>query len=130
MQALEEEFFRQGDGEKEKGLSVSPLMDREKNGITKSQVGFFDIVALPLFQTFAQAFSESTPMLEAVKDNYYLWREDSSREGSREMNAGSSGSVEMITSRSTRRSMDERTGVQSQIHEMTASVFLATSKNS
>lgn len=35
---LEEEFFRQGDSEKENQLSVSPLMDRDKNGITKSQV--------------------------------------------------------------------------------------------
>lgn len=40
------------------------------------QVGFFDIVALPLFQSFAQAFIESTPMLDAVKDNYQMWREE------------------------------------------------------
>ena len=38
VQALEEEFFLQGDNEKQNGLSVSPLMDRDKNGITKSQV--------------------------------------------------------------------------------------------
>ncbi|KAL6760116.1 3',5'-cyclic-nucleotide phosphodiesterase [Haematococcus lacustris] len=73
---LEEEFFRQGDREKANALSVSPLMDREKNGITKSQVGFFDIVALPLFQSFAQAFHDATPMLDAVKDNYQMWREE------------------------------------------------------
>lgn len=76
VQYLEEEFFRQGDKEKEIGLSVSPLMDREKNGITKSQVGFFDIVALPLFQSFSQAFADASPMLEAVKDNYAMWREE------------------------------------------------------
>lgn len=35
---MEEEFFRQGDREKANDLTVSPLMDREKNGITKSQV--------------------------------------------------------------------------------------------
>lgn len=73
---LEEEFFRQGDREKNNCLSVSPLMDRDKNGITKSQVGFFDIVALPLFQSFAQAFGESTPMLDAVRDNYIMWKEE------------------------------------------------------
>ena len=38
VQYLEEEFFRQGDSEKKNQLAVSPLMDREKNGITKSQV--------------------------------------------------------------------------------------------
>jgi len=76
VQHLEEEFFRQGDREKQNGLSVSPLMDRDKNGISMSQVGFFDIVALPLFQSFAHAFPESTPMLDAVKDNYAMWREE------------------------------------------------------
>ena len=40
------------------------------------QVGFFDIVALPLFQSFAQAFTEATPMLDAVKDNYNMWRDE------------------------------------------------------
>jgi hypothetical protein len=34
---LEEEFFRQGDREKALNLAVSPLMDRCKDGITKSQ---------------------------------------------------------------------------------------------
>ena len=38
VQYLEEEFFRQGDREKQNNLSVSPLMDRDKNGISKSQV--------------------------------------------------------------------------------------------
>ena len=37
--ALEEEMFRQGDREKDKGYAVSPLMDRDKAGITKSQPG-------------------------------------------------------------------------------------------
>jgi hypothetical protein len=35
---LEEEFFRQGDREKKNKLTVSPLMDRDKNGVIKSQV--------------------------------------------------------------------------------------------
>ena len=34
---LEEELFRQGDLEREQSLPVSPLMDRAKGGITKSQ---------------------------------------------------------------------------------------------
>ena len=36
---LEEEMFRQGDLEKARGYPVSPLMDRDKEGITKSQPG-------------------------------------------------------------------------------------------
>ena len=36
---MEEEMFQQGDLEKERGYPVSPLMDRDKGGITKSQPG-------------------------------------------------------------------------------------------
>ncbi len=36
---LRAQMFRQGDMEKEKGYPVSPLMDRAKTGITKSQPG-------------------------------------------------------------------------------------------
>ena len=39
VSGLEEEFFRQGDREKSMHMMVSPLMDRCKDGITKSQVG-------------------------------------------------------------------------------------------
>jgi hypothetical protein len=35
---LEEEFFRQGDRERELGLPISPLFDRAKQGVGKSQV--------------------------------------------------------------------------------------------
>jgi len=40
---LEEELFRQGDSEKQLHMLVSPLMDRTKGGITKSQVSQMDI---------------------------------------------------------------------------------------
>ena len=36
---LEEEMFRQGDMEKAKGYPLSPLMDRDRAGITLSQPG-------------------------------------------------------------------------------------------
>ncbi len=44
-----QEMFRQGDRERAAGMPISPLMDRSKGGVTKSQTGFFNIVALPLF---------------------------------------------------------------------------------
>ena len=42
-------MFRQGDREKALAQPVSPLMDRVKGGVTKSQTGFFNIVALPMY---------------------------------------------------------------------------------
>ena len=35
-----DEFFRQGDTEMERGLPVSPFMDRSKTDIAKCQIGF------------------------------------------------------------------------------------------
>lgn len=42
-------MFRQGDREKSLGQPVSPLMDRARGGVTKSQAGFFNIVARPIY---------------------------------------------------------------------------------
>ncbi|KAK9826228.1 hypothetical protein WJX74_001355 [Apatococcus lobatus] len=54
---LTEEFFRQGDREKLLDMKVSPLMDRSDSaGIVKSQVGFFEIVALRLLRALLSSF--------------------------------------------------------------------------
>lgn len=70
---LEEEFFRQGDVERAAGMTISPLFDRSKQGITKSQVGFFDIVIIPLFHTFSKVFGNCKPLLTYVMRNYRYW---------------------------------------------------------
>ncbi|KAG2443397.1 hypothetical protein HXX76_001757 [Chlamydomonas incerta] len=73
--ALEEEFFRQGDLEKAHALPVSPLFDRAKPGITKSQVGFFDIVVIPLLSNFSRVFTNAKPLLTYTMRNYKYWSE-------------------------------------------------------
>ena len=45
--------------------------------VWRPQVGFFDIVALPLFQSFTQACPDTAAILDAVRDNYDMWREES-----------------------------------------------------
>ncbi|GFH28550.1 phosphodiesterase, partial [Haematococcus lacustris] len=71
---LEAEFFAQGDAERAQGLTISPLCDRTKQGITKSQVGFFDFVALPLFTNFTARFTAAKPLLRGVMANYLHWQ--------------------------------------------------------
>ena len=71
---LEEEFFEQGDCERARGMKVSFLMDRSKPGVSKSQVGFFDIVVFPLFKAWVDVFPASEPLLEHVTENYEYWR--------------------------------------------------------
>ncbi|KAK9814122.1 hypothetical protein WJX72_000962 [[Myrmecia] bisecta] len=75
LRRLEEEFFKQGDAELLNKLPVSPLMNRTKAGISKSQVGFFDIVALPMFKAFVRVFPDNSPLLFALLANYQAWRE-------------------------------------------------------
>ena len=67
------QFFNQGDCERAAGLPISPLMDRTKEGITRSQPGFFNIVALPLFSAFCSAFTGCVPLHDGVKDNFSRW---------------------------------------------------------
>jgi hypothetical protein len=72
---LEEEFFHQGDRERDLGFSVSFLMDRGKPGVRESQQGFFDDVALPLFTAFAKAAPAAEPLLARVLANSQRWQE-------------------------------------------------------
>ena len=78
----------QGDQERLRGLPVSALMDRTKGqGITKSQTGFFNFVALPMYNAMVAAFPGCTPLLEAVKVNYAFWEK---REAEAKAAAGAS----------------------------------------
>ncbi|DBA77572.1 TPA: Pde-4p [Trebouxia sp. C0004] len=71
---LEEEFFRQGDKERSVGLTVSPLMDRnQQGGMTRSQLGFFNIVGAPLFMAVIELFEDAQPMMQGLQANYHHW---------------------------------------------------------
>ena len=74
VKRLEEECFRQGDVERSLGLPVSLLMDRRGTGISASQVGFFDIVALPLVRSFVRVMTRCMPLRVAMEDNYQYWK--------------------------------------------------------
>ncbi|KAG2451384.1 hypothetical protein HYH02_003986 [Chlamydomonas schloesseri] len=74
VRALEEEFFRQGAKEQALGLPISPLFDRTKQGVSKSQVGFYDFIALPLVHALASAFPGARPLLACYVTNYDHWR--------------------------------------------------------
>lgn len=72
---LEEEFFAQGDKEKGAGLPVSFLMDRNQPGCSKTQVGFFQNVPLPLLRALVQVAPLAKPMLDQATANCLSWQE-------------------------------------------------------
>ena len=53
-----EEFFRQGDLEREKNLPVSMFFDRNNTSIPKCQMGFIDVLVLPLYSVLGQLIPE------------------------------------------------------------------------
>jgi cAMP-specific phosphodiesterase 4/calcium/calmodulin-dependent 3',5'-cyclic nucleotide phosphodiesterase len=75
VRRLEEEFFAQGDKERDMHApEISFLMDRKKPGASETQVGFFDFVVLPLFRELCGAFPATRPMLAGVDANYVRWK--------------------------------------------------------
>ena len=42
-----EEFFKQGDREKQQGLEFSPLCDRHNTMVPQSQISFIDFIVVP-----------------------------------------------------------------------------------
>ncbi|XP_022087243.1 cAMP-specific 3',5'-cyclic phosphodiesterase 4C-like isoform X3 [Acanthaster planci] len=65
-----EEFFLQGDLERQKGMDVSPMMDRYNASIEKSQVGFIDFIVHPLWETWADlVYPDAQELLDNLEEN-------------------------------------------------------------
>jgi len=64
-----QEFFTQGDKEKELGKNPSFLCDRETTNIYKSQVGFVKFVVIKQFETMYNLMPEITKYLDNIKMN-------------------------------------------------------------
>mmetsp|Transcript_44544 Transcript_44544/g.127703 ORF Transcript_44544/g.127703 Transcript_44544/m.127703 type:complete len:596 (-) Transcript_44544:61-1848(-) len=66
------EFFQQGDREREQGLPVSPMCDRNTVSRAGSQVGFVNFIVRPSLQALGETcnVSESMNNLEAYNDVY------------------------------------------------------------
>eukprot|EP00899_Mesostigma_viride_P014695 jgi/Mesvir1/23226/Mv21742-RA.1 len=71
-----EEFYKQGDAEREAKLDVSPFMDRFNNSMPRSQVGFFQFLAMPLFEAWVKAFPRSAHLLSNTTANIAYWKQE------------------------------------------------------
>nr|XP_032826866.1 cAMP-specific 3',5'-cyclic phosphodiesterase 4B-like isoform X2 [Petromyzon marinus] len=65
-----EEFFQQGDRERERGIDISPMCDRHSASVEKSQVGFIDYIVHPLWETWADLVQpDAQEMLDTLEEN-------------------------------------------------------------
>merc|ERR1712106_1149862 len=71
---ITEEFFIQGDKEKDAGLDISPMCDRSNATTEKSQVGFISYIVHPLWETWAElVYPDAQDILTTLDNNrnYY-----------------------------------------------------------
>lgn len=72
---LNNEFFRQGDLEKQTGIGLtSPLNDRDHSDKPKSQIGFYNFICLPLYNVVAKMFPPLSVNVDSLKSNLETWK--------------------------------------------------------
>jgi len=73
--ALEEEFFIQGDKERELGMPIMPMMDRAKDSLAATQTFFLDKLVYPLLSPVTQLLSDEVGDLfkHHLDTNKVLW---------------------------------------------------------
>ncbi|MBN3302228.1 PDE4B phosphodiesterase, partial [Amia calva] len=65
-----DEFFHQGDKERERGMEISPMCDKHTASVEKSQVGFIDYIVHPLWETWADlVHPDAQDILDTLEDN-------------------------------------------------------------
>jgi len=70
-----DEFFLQGDKEKESGMPLTPMCDRTSQGRVALQKGFVDFVIGPYYKLVAAAFPSLNPAFALMWDNREAWNE-------------------------------------------------------
>jgi len=70
---IAEEFYAQGDIEKEQKLQVSPLCDRQTSNLPKLQCDFIDLVVRPYIEPFSK-FCHEKKWVATVQQNYLEWK--------------------------------------------------------
>lgn len=92
-----EEFFRQGDTERQFGLPLSPLCDRHNCKFEKNQIGFLEFVVLPLYSAVNEvlALTHFDRVLDRIQQNTAIWKRKA--EQAEQQSAGFNGSSPSTT---------------------------------
>lgn len=72
-----EEFWQEGDQQKQMNMQVIPMMDRDKSDqLPSCQVGFIVGICLPCYQLMEHVLPATKPMLMGLRENLSRWRQD------------------------------------------------------
>ncbi|CDH50397.1 3-cyclic-nucleotide phosphodiesterase rega [Lichtheimia corymbifera JMRC:FSU:9682] len=72
---LAQEFACQGDLERQLGMPVQPMNDRDKMVLEDMQIGFIRFVAMNLFQSVADVTHEISFTVETMEENLKRWED-------------------------------------------------------
>eukprot|EP01012_Entosiphon_sulcatum_P006737 TRINITY_DN1323_c0_g1_i1.p1 TRINITY_DN1323_c0_g1~~TRINITY_DN1323_c0_g1_i1.p1 ORF type:complete len:614 (-),score=134.56 TRINITY_DN1323_c0_g1_i1:87-1928(-) len=70
---LSEEFFLQGDNERNRGDPVSPFMDRFAPSMAKSQIAFMNYIVIPMFESISEYLPELHFAVDHCESNKNYW---------------------------------------------------------
>ncbi|KAL5037641.1 hypothetical protein RTP6_005042 [Batrachochytrium dendrobatidis] len=68
-----QEFFNQGDLERQKNLPLSPNMDRDTMNQAQIQMAFTDFIVRPYFETLAEIFPRMVTLTDIIYENAREW---------------------------------------------------------
>jgi len=71
IKRVTEEFFHQGEKEKELGLPISPNFDRETTSIPSMQLGFIEFIIRPYFAVLVKLFPDDLGVLKHNLERNY-----------------------------------------------------------
>ena len=74
VELLSEEFWIQGDKERQMNLNISFLCDRDSTNVPKSQVGFIGGFIIPTYNFLVVMFPTLSYTIENAKDNLNKWQ--------------------------------------------------------
>ncbi|ETO26776.1 dunce, isoform G [Reticulomyxa filosa] len=71
-----DEFYCQGDKEREFGIPVTPMMDRHSSTaqIAKVQIGFLQFVIIPFFESFTSLCVDAKECFDTLQSNLEYWK--------------------------------------------------------
>ncbi|CAF1196377.1 unnamed protein product [Rotaria sordida] len=110
-----EEFWRQGDKERDLGLEVSPMCDKRVASVEKHQVGFIEFIVHPLWETWADlVYPDASAILETLEQNrdWYQSRLSPPSSSSTTTNLSNSSPLSAPTTMTTALSLNEEDSLQ------------------
>ena len=70
---LYEEFYQQGDTERNLGISISMFCDRNNSNIPMSQIGFIKGIVIPSFDVLINIYPNLSYILKNLEENIKCW---------------------------------------------------------